>query len=85
MNSLHDLVLQAWRYGEGRAESPLVTALQSRMLDYRAFLEKGVVPRAGGVDDQHELYVRSMIAILSGESEVLKLIRKRADSERDRS
>jgi hypothetical protein len=42
------------------------------MFELRAFLEKGLLPRPGGLNQQHPLVVASLLAIMSAEGEVLR-------------
>jgi hypothetical protein len=47
------------------------------MLDFRAFLEKGILPREGGLYNQHPLYVAAMLKIMAAEGHIMKLARKK--------
>lgn len=57
------------------ATAPMATLLQNEYLDARLFLEKGIMPKAGGYGDQDPFYVKCMIAILSVESELMRTAR----------
>ena len=54
------------------------------MLQYRAFLEKGVLLDRGALADQHPLYVASMFAIMEGEQRVFEEQKRRADAKSKR-
>jgi len=72
LKRLREIVIQQDEASDGKREWPTCTALEARMLELRAFLEHGIMPLAGSLNDQHPLYVASMLALKAAEGEVLR-------------